>query len=58
LTEQEKLTISEAIARQLISGSEVDKALTSKLIKGLCEEYNEVRERGISGISKEAVGDV
>ena len=56
MTEQEKQTISEAIARQLISGQPADKELTKKLIKGLCEEYYEVRKRGLTGEGKGPVG--
>lgn len=56
MNEQDKYTIAEAIARQLISGTEVDKTLTKELIKGLCEEYNEVRQRGILSNSEESLG--
>jgi hypothetical protein len=49
---QEKVAISEAIARQIISGQSADKELTKKLIKGLCEEYHEVRQRGLTGEGK------
>jgi hypothetical protein len=58
LTDNEKNSIAEAIAKQLLTGAEVDKNLTEKLIKGLCEEYHEVRQRGLTGASEETVGEV
>jgi O-acetyl-ADP-ribose deacetylase (regulator of RNase III) len=44
VTDVEKNAIADAIAKQMLSGSPIDKKLTEKLIKGLCEEYHEVRQ--------------
>jgi hypothetical protein len=58
LNQKEKLTVAEAIARQLISGQMADRELTESLIKALCEEYHEVRQRGIFGDGQGPVGEM
>lgn len=52
------MTICESIARQLLTGKQIDKDLSEQLIKGLCEEYHEVRQRGIAGDGKGPVGEI
>lgn len=58
MNNKDKMTICESIARQLLTGKQIDKDLSEQLIKGLCEEYHEVRQRGIAGDGKGPVGEI